>query len=105
MNLCVFLGKLKETSELQETSNGKFYARVVLSVERSFQNSEGITEKDDIEFIFWNGLAKLFIDTASIGNMVSIKARVQSREYENTKKETKLSYEFIAEKCSILTVE
>ncbi|MFR6362136.1 single-stranded DNA-binding protein [Amedibacterium intestinale] len=102
MNLSVFVGNVKEKPELMETPNGKFYAKVVISVERAFQNSEGITERDDIEFIFWNGLAKPFVDGVEKGSIVSVKARVQSRKYKNTKNETKLDYEFIVEKYSIL---
>ena len=40
MNLSVFVGNVKEKPELMETPNGKFYAKVVISVERAFQNSE-----------------------------------------------------------------
>ncbi len=45
MNLSVFVGNVKEKPELKETPNGKFYAKAVISVERPFQNSEGITER------------------------------------------------------------
>lgn len=98
-NQFVVVGKLKEVTELKETSSGIKFASLTLDVERAYKNAEGIFDVDTIEFSLWRGLAENFVGACEIGSVLGVKGRIQSHQNEN---DNIYHYDFIAERISII---
>ena len=57
LNQVVLVGRLTDKPTIIEAENGKKYTTIVLAVQRSFKNSEGIYETDFFRCVLWNGIA------------------------------------------------
>ncbi len=103
LNQCVLVGKVKQVPQLQETANKNKVATLLLEVERSFKNSEGVLESDVFNVQLWRGIAETCCDVCTIGSVIAIKGRIQSF---NVQKESNTFYnaEIIAEKVSFITI-
>lgn len=102
MNLVAFVGKINELPVLRESANGNKYAIMPIRVQRSFMNSEGIYEEDDIAVTLWRGIAQQTVDIAKCGDSIAVKGRVQSHMYEGSDGQLHRSYDIIAEQVSFL---
>ncbi|MEG0823510.1 MAG: single-stranded DNA-binding protein [Erysipelotrichaceae bacterium] len=101
LNVIALVGKVVEIPELKETSGATKYSNIALSIDRSFKNAEGAYESDTIIVSLWRGVAELACEACKVGSIVSIKGRIQSREYE---KDGVIyhNYDIIAEKLSFI---
>lgn len=104
LNQIVLVGKIKEIKGLKETSTGIKFMNLVLEVERSYKNADGIFESDIISCSLWRSLAESFQGTCDVGSVVGVKGRIQSYPYTNEAQEVYYRYEIIAEKVSIISV-
>ena len=103
LNQAVLVGRIVQTPELRETENGKELARVTLAVPRSFKNSNGEYETDFISCVMWKGVAENTVEYCKQGDLVGIKGRIQSREYETDEETKKHVTEVVAEKVTFLS--
>ena len=103
LNQAVLVGRIVQTPELRETENGKKLARVTLAVPRSFKNSNGEYETDFISCVMWKGVAENTVEYCKQGDLVGIKGRIQSREYETDEETKKHVTEVVAEKVTFLS--
>lgn len=103
MNLVAFVGKISELPKLRESVNGNTFALMPVRVQRSFMNSEGVYEEDDISVTLWKGIAKQTVDIARCGDTVAIKGRIQSHLFEGNDGAMHRSYDIIAEQVSFLS--
>lgn len=101
INAFIVEGKLKKISELKETDRGIKHNHIVISVERSYRNSEGLFDEDLIEIELWRGIAELCFENAKIDEYISVQGRIQS-EVKETPNGNYIAYKFIAEKVSFL---
>ena len=101
MNIFCLVGKIKTLPVLKETVNGTKNCSVMLEVERSFANSEGIYEKDDIVIEVWRGLAETLCNACNVGDWVTVKGRIVSSRYEKND-HVYYNYGFVAEKIGFL---
>ncbi len=103
LNQCVIVGKVVALPTLQETVNKNKVANLLLEVDRSFKNAEGVVETDIFNVQLWRGIAENCCDVCSIGSIVAIKGRLQAF---NVQKENNTFYnaEVIAEKVSFIHV-
>lgn len=104
LNQIVLVGKVKEMNGLKETSNGIKFMNLVLEVDRSYKNAEGIIEVDVISCSLWRGLAESFQGVCQEGSVVGVKGRVQSYPYTNDAGDVYYRYEIIAEKVSVIAI-
>ncbi len=104
LNQCVLVGRVLEMPRLQKTANGNKVASLLLEVDRSFKNSEGIIEKDVFNIQLWRGIAETCCDVCTPGSLIGIKGRLQAF---NTQREENTYYnaEVIAERVSFLTMK
>lgn len=102
MNVVAFVGKIVEAPNLRESVNGNKFATMPIRVQRSFMNSEGVYEEDDIVVTLWRGIAQQTADIAHGGDLVAIKGRIQSRMFEGNDGQMHRSYDVIAEQVSFL---
>ena len=103
LNQAVLVGRIVQTPELKETENGKKLTRVTLAVPRSFKNSNGEYETDFISCVMWKGVAENTAEYCQAGDLVGIKGRIQSRQYETEEEQKRQVKEVVAEKVTFLS--
>lgn len=103
MNQVVLVGRLCQEPEVSSIDNDKQRSVVTVAVNRPFKNSEGIYETDFIRCVLWNNIALNTFEYCHTGDVVGIKGRLQTRNYEDEEKNKKFLMEVIAEKVTFLS--
>lgn len=102
MNIVAFVGQIAELPKLRESAQGNKFATMIVRVPRSFPNSEGVYEQDELTFTLWKGIAETTTSVASMDDHVAIKGRLQSHTFEGNDGQLHRSYDIIAEHVSFL---
>ena len=101
MNQVALVGRLASDPEVK-TVNNRSRTYFPLAVQRSFKNQDGEYEADFISVVLWNGIAENACEYCSKGDLVGVRGRLQTNNYE---KDGNMVYvtEVIAEKISFLS--
>lgn len=102
LNQTVIVGRLVSDPELRETDGGRKVTNVTLAVPRSFKNVNGEYDTDFINCVLWKGIAENTATYCKKGDLVGVKGRLQSREYEFDDEKRKV-VELVAEKVTFLS--
>lgn len=105
MNNVVLVGRLTEDPKYNESDSGYSYTSVLIAVNRNFKNSDGIYETDFIKCILWNNVAARTCEYCHIGDVVGIKGRLQSSQYDDQNGVTHYVTEVVAEKVTFLSTK
>ena len=102
LNNVVIVGRLTKDPEVIESEKGNKRTFIIIAIPRPFKNVDGIYETDFIKCILWNSIAEHTCEYCKKGDVVGIKGRIQTNNYE---KEGKLVYvtEVIAERVTFLS--
>ena len=103
LNNAVIVGRIVQDPELKETERGGKLANIVLAVPRSFKNSNGEYETDFINCTLWRGIAESTVEYCKKGDLVGVKGRIQTNNYEDTSGHKKYTTEVVAEKVTFLS--
>lgn len=103
LNQVVLVGRLTDDVDIITRENGKRVSSLVLAVQRSFKNSDGIYETDFIRCTLWNAVATSTSEYCHKGDIVGIKGRIQVNTYDDKDGTKKYSTEVIAEKVTFLS--
>lgn len=103
MNQVILVGRLCQDPEISTFEGEKQRSVITLAVNRSFKNSEGIYETDFIRCVLWNNVALNTFSYCHTGDVIGIKGRLQTRNYEDEEKNKKFIMEVIAEKITFLS--
>jgi len=103
LNQVVLVGRLTDDVKITETDNGKKVANLILAVQRTFKNVDGIYETDFIKCTLWNAVAQSTGEYCHKGDIVGIKGRIQVSPYEDDSGNKQYSTEVIAEKVTFLS--
>ena len=103
LNQVVLVGRLTDDPKVEESENCTKYSTIVLAVQRTFKNSEGIYEADFIRCRLWNAIANSTSEYCHKGDIVGIKGRIQVSNYDDEDGNKKYMTEVIAEKVTFLT--
>lgn len=101
LNQIVLVGRLTSDPIINEVEDKKVM-ELVVSVPRSFKNSDGEYETDYITIIIYNGIASSVYDYCHKGDIIGVKGRIESKlieDGENQKYENRI----IAEKVTFLS--
>lgn len=101
-NEVVLVGKLVNEPVLKETGGGTKLATAILEIEKGFKNGVGVVESDFVTVVLWRGIAEALIDCTTLGSMVGIKGRLQTRTYETSDTQRITTMEVVAEKVSFI---
>ena len=101
LNQAVFVGRLVADPIVHETDKGNV-SNITLAVPRPYKNEHGEYEADFIDFVLWKGVAENTSEYCKKGDILGIKARVQS-EFKEQDGERKKVFSIVAEKVSFLT--
>jgi len=103
LNQVVLVGRLTDDLTVTEYEGGKKVTNLILAVNRSSKNSEGIYETDFIKCTLWNAIADRTSEYCKKGDIVGIKGRLQVSSYEDKEGKKQYSTEVIAEKVTFLS--
>ena len=103
LNQVVLVGRLTEDPTLINTINGKKVSSITLAVQRTFKNQDGIYEADFIRCILWNAIAASTTEYCKKGDIVGVKGRIQTSNYEDEKGNKVYTTDVIAEKVTFLS--
>lgn len=101
LNQAVFVGRLVADPIVYETEKGNV-SNITLAVPRPYKNEHGEYEADFIDFVLWKGIAENTSEYCKKGDILGIKARVQS-DVKEQDGERKKVFSIVAEKVSFLT--
>lgn len=102
LNQSVIVGRLVREPELRETENGVKVTNITLAVPRSYKNDEGEYDTDFLNCTLWKGIAENMVEYCHKGDLLGVKGRLQSIEYEEDGI-NKTRMELVAEKVTYLT--
>lgn len=103
LNQVVLVGRLTDDLQVTETENGKKVTTMILAVQRTFKNADGIYEADFIKCVLWNAVAASTSEYCKKGDIVGIKGRLQVNSYEDKDGNKKYATDVIAEKVTFLS--
>lgn len=103
LNQVVLVGRLTDDIEVATKENGKKVTSLILAVQRTFKNVDGVYETDFIKCTLWNAVASSTSEYCHKGDIVGIKGRIQVNSYEDKDGNKKYSTEVIAEKVTFLS--
>lgn len=102
LNSTVLVGRLVNDPELYETETGRKVTRITLAVPRAYKNVNGEYDTDFIGCKLWQGVAQSTTEYCKKGDLVGIKGRIQTSNYE-TEEGPKFLTEVVAEKITFLS--
>ena len=91
-----------QIQKLRETDNGNKVTNVTIAVPRSFKNINGEYDTDFVSCVLWKGIAESTANYCKKGDLVGVKGRLQTREYETDNEKRKV-VELVAEKVTFLS--
>ena len=103
LNQVVLVGRLTSDLEITETEGGRKVANMILAVQRTFKNQDGIYEADFIKCSLWNAIADSTAEYCKKGDIVGIKGRLQVNSYEDKEGKKQYSTDVVAEKVTFLS--
>lgn len=103
LNQVVLVGRLTDDPQVVTTENGKKVSTIILAVQRTFKNQDGLYEADFIRCSLWNAIAASTREYCHKGDIVGLKGRLQTSNYEAEDGTKKYVTEVIAEKVTFLS--
>lgn len=81
INNVVLVGRVVNSPEIREVSNGKNVCEVTLALKRPFKNINNVYETDFIKVIFWEYLAINVNEYCEKGSAIGVRGRLQVRKF------------------------
>ena len=103
LNQVVLVGRLVGDVEVKELESGKRVANATLAVPRSFKNENGEYDTDFIDVVIWNSIADNTAEYCHKGDIIGIKGRLETNNYETENGEIRKLTQVIAEKVTFLS--
>lgn len=103
MNQIVIVGRLTKDPEVVKSEDGKERSQITLAVPRSYKNADGEYDTDFVDCILWGGVAENTAEYCKKGDIVGVKGRIQTNNYETEDGEKRKSTQIVAEKVTFLS--
>ena len=103
LNQVVLVGRLTKDPEVVNTESGKKVSYINLAVQRPFKNTDGIYETDFIRCVLWNIVAENTAEYCKTGDIIGVKGRLQTSNYQDEDGTTKYITEVMAERITFLS--
>jgi len=103
MNHVVLVGRLTDNPVMSTTESGKQVTTVTIAVTRNFKNPDGVYESDFIRCVLWNGIASNTSEYCHVGDVIGVKGRLQSSNYDDENGKRHYVTEVVAEKVTFLS--
>ena len=103
LNQIVIVGRLTSNPEVVKSEDGKERSQITLAVPRSYKNENGEYDTDFVDCVLWNGVATNTAEYCKKGDIVGVKGRIQTSNYETEDGEKRKSTSIVAEKVTFLS--
>ena len=104
LNQIVIVGRLTSNPEVVKSEDGgSERSQITLAVPRSYKNADGEYDTDFVDCILWGGVASNTAEYCKKGDIVGVKGRIQTNNYETPEGEKKKSTQIVAEKVTFLS--
>lgn len=102
MNQIVIVGRLTKDPEVVKSEDGKERSQITLAVPRSYKNADGEYDTDFVDCVLWGGVAENTAEYCKKGDLIGLKGRIQTSNYETEDGEKRKSTQIVAEKITYL---
>lgn len=103
LNQIVMVGRLTADQEVTTLENDKEKSQITIAIPRNYKNADGEYDTDFVDCILWDGVAKSTSMYCKKGDIVGVKGRIQTSNYESKDgKNIKLT-QVVAEKITFLS--
>ena len=103
LNQFVGVGRLVAEPSVKETEDGKQVSNITIAVPRSYKNENGEYDTDFVDVVLWNGIAENTAEYCHKGDIIGVKGRLQTSNYETEDGEKRKSTQIVAEKITFLS--
>lgn len=103
LNQIVFVGRLVRDPEIKESENGNKYTNITIAVPRGYRNENGEYDADFIDLRLWKGVAETTSEYCKKGDILGVKGRLQTDNYEKEDGSKVYKLNVIAEKVTFLS--
>jgi len=103
LNQVILVGRLAREVEVKKLESGRKVSNIVLAVPRSFKNAEGVYDTDFIDCTLWDIVAQNTEAYCHKGDIIGVKGRLQTSEYEKEDGTKEKKQEVVAEKITFLS--
>ena len=103
LNQFVGVGRLVAEPSVKETEDGKQVSNITIAVPRSYKNENGEYDTDFVDVVLWNGIAENTAEYCHKGDIIGVKGRIQTSNYETEDGEKRKSTQIVAEKITLLS--
>lgn len=103
VNNVILVGRLTGNPEIVEIEESKKVTTVLLAVNRNFKNSEGLYDADFIRCILWNSVASNTTEYCRAGDVIGVKGRLQTSNYEDEFGKVHYVTDVVAERVTFLS--
>lgn len=105
INSVVIIGRLTRDIEVRYTEDNKAIGNITIAVPRSFKNANGEYESDFINCVLFREIAERVKEYTHKGDLIAVRGRIQTRNYEDKDGNKKYITEVVAEKISFLSMK
>ena len=103
LNNVMLVGRLVQDPEVEESDSGKKRSQITLAVQRPYKNPNGVYETDFIDCVLWDGIALNTSEYCKKGDVVGVRGRLQTSNYETESGEKRKATQIIADKLTFLS--
>ena len=103
LNQVVLVGRLTSDLEKKELEDGKSVVNMTLAIPRSFKNANGEYETDFVNCTLWNAIAENTAEYCKKGDIVGVKGRLQTSNFEKEDGSKAFRLDVVAEKVTFLS--
>ena len=103
MNQTVLVGRIVQDPKITELEDGKKVCNVTVAIPRSYKNENGEYDTDFVDVVLWNGIAENTAEYCHKGDIIGVKGRIQTSNYETEDGEKRKSTQIVAEKITFLS--
>lgn len=103
LNQVVLVGRLTSDIEVKELEDEKKVTNMTLAIPRSFKNSDGAYDTDFVTCTLWDNIAENTAEYCGKGDIVGVKGRLQTREYDKDDGSKAFKLDVVAEKVTFLS--
>ena len=103
LNQFVGVGRLVAEPSVKETEDGKQVSNITIAVPRSYKNENGEYDTDFVDVVLWNVIAENTAEYCHKGDIIGVKGRIQTSNYETEDGEKRKSTQIVAEKITFLS--
>lgn len=102
-NQIFLIGRLTYDPEVTLLENDKEKSLITIAVTRNYKNENGEYDTDFVDCILWDGVAKNTSEYCKKGDLIGIKGRLQTSNYESKDGKSIKMTQVVAEKISFLS--